>query len=322
MKETTMSRNVVLWSLLVGIVLCTSCDKDNPTSSPDATLEDNHDYENVGDDDDGSLLSGGAIVIPPDPISENSPRAAVIHRGDYIWQTITRTKYVHFNHRVIDSVNGIYKYDCSGFAHAIILGGIPTDHAKDLSDWKTRLHPGDSAVRAWTFYDYFRDHILQNSTMAQNEHWKVFESVDSLKKGDFILVRYDDTWRHEWHDDSGHSASTGHVMIAWDVRRVTTSDEVELQVYDCSSSGHTKSKDTRYCNTMPVAEINEDSGVQSGIGFGWMKYKISENGHRRPYAYRWSTNSRYWYNLREGDQIDGPGIKYDRIKGIIFARPI
>lgn len=69
-----------------------------------------------------------------------------------------------------------------------------------------------------------------------------------------------------------------------------------------------------------VAEINEDSKKKSGIGFGTMTYKIS-NTHRRPYAYKWSINSTKWYNLRAGDEIQ-EGLQYDRIKGIIFARPI
>ena len=70
-----------------------------------------------------------------------------------------------------------------------------------------------------------------------------------------------------------------------------------------------------------IAEINEDSDKPSGIGFGKMTYKISTE-HRRPFAYKWSINSKYWYNLWNGDEINEPGIKYDRIEGIIFARPI
>jgi hypothetical protein len=196
------------------------------------------------------------------------------------------------------------------------------NHSSDLFSWKNKLHEADSSVRAWTFYDYFRDYILGDSnSVATNRYWKVFTSVDSLKKGDFIIVRYDDKWRKEWKD-SGHTASTGHVMIAWDVSKVNSNDDVHIQVYDCSSSGHTKSADTRYCNRKPVAEINKDSEVSSGIGFGWMIYKISKKGDRRPFAYKWSLNSTYWYNLRSGDEINEHGIKYDRIKGIIFARPI
>jgi len=316
MKKTT----IFLTLFLVSISTFISCEKDNPI---EPTPEYYYDYEDVDDEDDGLLVGTGEIIIHPDTISENSPRASLIHRGDFIWQEITRTKYVHYTDRVIDDIDKVYKYDCSGFVHAIILYSALPDHADNLITRKQILHPDDYGVRAWTFYDYFRDNVLiDTNTVGQNQYWKVFMSVDSLKKGDLIIVRYDDEWRNEWKNQ-GHPASTGHVMIAWEIGTVdTTNNEVEIQVYDCSSSGHTKSADTRYCNSKPIAEINEDSGKKSGIGFGRMTYKISTNGHRRPYAYKWSLNSTHWYNLRNGDYIDEPGIKYDRIKGIIFARPI
>ncbi len=298
------------------IVLSISTCSQNPVA--DSYM---HDYEDVADEDDGLLVGGSEITITPDSISDISPRGALIKRGEFIWENITRTKYVHYSDRIIDDINRIYEYDCSGFLYSIIIYDALPHHANDLLKWKVKLHPQDYSVRACTFYDYFRDSILKNDYSASNEYWKVFTSIDSLMKGDLIIVRYDDDWRSEWIDSTGH-ASTGHVMIAWDIKETDANNEVEIQVYDCASSGHTESADTRYCNQIPVAEINEDSGVQSGIGFGKMKYKISTKGDRRPYAYKWSLNSIKWYNLYNGDDINEPGIKFDRIKGIIFARPI
>ena len=279
-----------------------------------------YDYEVIEDETDGDLLGFGEVTVEADTISDDSPRAKLIRRGDYIWNRMTRTKYVHYHDLIIDDMFGIYEYDCSGFVYSIILYEALPEHADDLLKWKQELHPSDFGIRAQTFYDYFRHNILTDSLQsASNDYWKVFMSIDSLKKGDLIIVRYDDDWREEMIND-GEKASTGHVMIAWDIGEVN-GDEVEITVYDCASSGHTKSIDTRYCNAIPVAEINEDSEKPSGIGFGKMKYKISDS-HRRPHAYKWSINSTYWYNLWNGDDINEPGIKYDRIEGIIFARPI
>jgi len=287
-----------------------------------AVKEYNYDYEDVDDEDDGLLTGSGEIIIQADSILDGSARERLIRQGEYIWNRMTRTKYVHYADRILDDIDGVYEYDCSGFVYSLVLYNALREHADNLLKWKQELHPSDFGVRAWTFYDYFRDSILRDSTIeGENEYWKVFTSIDSLKKGDLIIVRYDDDWRKEWSDD-GHPASTGHVMIAWSVGTVNSMNEVEIQVYDCSSSGHTKSADTRYCNSIPIAEINEDSGKPSGIGFGKMKYKISTSEDRRPYAYKWSLNSTHWYNLWEGDDIDEDGIKYDRLEGIIFARPI
>lgn len=317
-----MKSCVILNLIILEIFFFTSCKKENQLTENTGIVTANeyaYDYEDVDDEDDGLLVASGNIIIPPDTISDGSPRALLIRRGDYIWSVITRTKYVHYKDRIIDDIDKVYEYDCSGFVHSILLYNVLPQHADDLVRWKQVLHPTDYGVRAWTFYDYFRDNILDTNSVAQNQYWKVFKSIDSLKKGDLIIVRYDDDWRTEWKNQ-GHSASTGHVMVAWEIKPLDSAN-YEVQVYDCSSSGHTKSADTRYCNSIPIAEKNEDSQEKSGIGFGRMIYKVSSN-NKRPFAYKWSLNSTHWYNLRIGDNIDEPGIKYDRIKGIIFARPI
>lgn len=309
-----MTRNITVIAMGIMILILVSCSQnvETITALP-------YDYEVIEDETDGDLLGTGAVTITPDTISDVSPRGKLIQRGDYIWNKMTRTKYVHFADKIIDDMFGIYEYDCSGFAYAVILYEALPEHAQNLLEWKQQLHPTDYGIRANTFYDYFRHNILDTLEIAENEYWEVFTCVDSLKKGDFIIVRYDEEWRKDWINEGNH-ASTGHVMIAWDKKTIDADNNIEIMVYDCSSSGHTKSTDTRYCNDIPVAEINEDSGKPSGIGFGWMKYKVSES-HHRPFAYKWSVNSTHWYNLREGDDID-EGLKYDRLEGIVFARPI
>lgn len=311
--------------LIIAILLVSGCKKTSKpnegetiTKKPGEEL--NYDYESINDENDGMQHIGSEIQIQPVTIIDNSARTKLIRRCESLWQQITRTKYVHYKDRIIDNIDKIYKYDCSGFIHAMILHDSLPTHALDLINWKKILHPEDYNVRVWSFYDYFYDHILGNTNaIGQNKLWKVFLSVDSLKMGDLIIARYDDEWREEWRK-TGNSPATGHIMIAWNVGTPNSNNEVTIQVLDCAASGHTVSADTRYCNAIPIAEINEDSNEKSGIGFGMMKFKIN-NTHRRPYAFKWSINSTKWYNLRTGDEFN-EGLKYDRIKGIIFARPI
>lgn len=308
--------------LFIVLSLMISCNKENPIE-PLIDTELDSDYELIDDEVDGILVGAGEVVPNTDSIASNTPNAKFVNRCNYVWNNMTRTKYVHNSDKVIDDVNGIYKFDCSGFVGQIVLDKVLPDHYADLDNHVKNIVGIDgvpmNVVRplAATFYDYFRDEILVNTDniVAENNYWKVFTSIDSLQKGDIIVVRYNDSWRQETDN-----STTGHVMIAWEIGNVNSDNVVEIQVMDATSSAHTVTADTRTMNSYPVAE--ELNGKKSGIGFGRMKYLISTNGHRRPYAYKWSLNSRYWYNLVEGDNISEPDAdKYDRVKGIIFARP-
>jgi hypothetical protein len=306
--------------ILIVLSLMISCGKENPVE-PVSEDELHSDFELIDDETDGILVGSGEVVPNTSPISGDSPYAKFVNRCIFVWENMKRTKYVHNNDKIIDDSNGVYKFDCSGFVGQIVLDKVLPDHYTDL-DNRVKDIVGINGelvnvVRplAATFYDYFRDEILVNpdNIVAENNYWKVFTSIDSLKRGDLIVVKYNDSWRQETDN-----SSTGHVMIAWDIGEVNSNNVVEIQVMDATSSAHTRIADTRTMNSPPVAE--ELDGKKSGIGFGQMKYLISTNEHRRPYAYKWSLNSTYWYNLVYGDNICESD-DYDRIKGIIFARP-
>lgn len=309
--------------IFITLFLIISCVKKNLVEPlPDSGL--NSDYELIDDETDGILVGAGKVMPDTNSISGDSPYAKFVNRCIFVWNNMTITKYVHNKDKVINDSTGVYKFDCSGFVGQIVLDKVLPDHYKDLENHIKKIVGinGDSmnVIRplAATFYDYFRYKILKDpdSIVGENDYWKVFTSIDSLQRGDLIIVRYNDDWRQETNN-----SSTGHVMIAWEIKDVNSDNVVEIQVMDATSSAHTKTSDTRTMNSPPVAE--ELDGKKSGIGFGKMKYLISTSGHRRPYAYKWSLNSRYWYNLVEGDNISvSVNKKYDRIKGIIFARPI
>lgn len=307
--------------LFIVLSLMISCNKENPIE-PLTDTELHSDYEFIDDETDGILVGAGEVVPNISPISGDSPRAKFVNRCIYVWINMHWTKYVHNKDKVINDATGVYKFDCSGFVGQIVLDKVLPDHYADLDNHVKNIVGIDgepmNVVRplAATFYDYFRDEILvdPDNIVAENNYWKVFTSIDSLKRGDLIVVRYNDSWRQETDN-----STTGHVMIAWEIGNVNSDNVVEIQVMDATSSAHTVTADTRTMNSHPVAE--ELNGKKSGIGFGRMKYLISTNGHRRPYAYKWSLDSTYWYNLVEGDNISEPDAStYDKLKGIIFAR--
>lgn len=306
--------------LFIVLSLMINCNKKSP-NEPLTNTELHSDYEFIDDETDGFLVGTGDVVPDTTAILDDSPYANFVNRCVFVWTNMKRTKYVHYRDKVIDDSAGIYKFDCSGFVGQIVLNKVLPDHYTDLNNQVKKIVgiDGDSmnVVRplAATFYDYFRYSILGDpaNIVVENNYWKVFTSIDSLQRGDLIVVRYNDSWRQETDN-----STTGHVMIAWEIGNVSSDNIVEIQVMDATSSAHTLTADTRTMNSHPVAE--ELNGKKSGIGFGRMKYKISTNSHRRPYAYKWSLNSKYWYNLFEGDDIHVSD-KYDRVKGIIFARP-
>ncbi|MGK9368504.1 hypothetical protein ACSSWA_06360 [Melioribacter sp. Ez-97] len=313
-------RAYLFGSLLMIIAALIGCDSVESGGEID---DSDSDYEILEDELEGSLTGAGEVVPNLTPAAGNSPQAKLINRCIDVWNNMKVTKYVHSKDSVIDEQKGIYKYDCSGFVGIIAIKKVLPGHYRDLVDHLTSIMKTNGTRKkpsrplAASFYDYFRDVILVNpdNISAENKYWKVFTSIDSLQRGDIIAARYDDNWRIDTKNPT-----TGHVMIAWDVGKVNSDNSVLIQVMDAVSSAHTKTADTRTMNSKPIAEAL--NGNKSGIGFGKMKYLISENAHKRPYAYKWSLNSKYWYNLTSGDNISAPDSdKYDRLKGIIFARP-
>ncbi len=312
----------LLGFILIILSIMISCSKEN-TVEPALEDDSQSDFELIDDETDGILVGYGEVVPNINPIVGDFSRAKFVNRCVFVWINMNWTKYVHNKDKIIDDATGVYKFDCSGFVGQIVLKKVLPDHYEDLDKHVKNITDIDggemNVVRplAASFYDYFRDEILVNpdTISAENNYWKVFTSIDSLKRGDLIVVRYNDSWRQ-----TTQNKTTGHVMIAWNIGSVNSSNVVEIQVMDATSSAHTTIADTRTMNSPPIAE--ELNGKKSGIGFGRMKYLISTNKRRRPYAYKWSLNSKYWYNLYSGDNISEPDSdKYDRIKGIIFARP-
>lgn len=265
----------------------------------------------------------GWVMPNMEPIEGNFPRAKLINRCINIWRNITHTKYVFNSEKVIDEENGIYKFDCSGFVGQIVIDNVLSSHYKDLENNVVPIIDTDgdyintTRPLAGHFYDYFKDKILKEKRSAENDYWKVFMNIDSLERGDIIVARYDDNWRI-----SNNNKTTGHIMIAWEINSVDSNNEIIIQVMDAAASAHTINADTRTCNEHPVSELLR--GNNSGIGFGNMIFKISTNEHHSPHAFKWSTNSNYFYNLVLGDdityQFESTRLKYDRLKGIVFAR--
>ncbi len=298
MKFIAKGTHKVILTLFV-ISCLWACTKENP----------------VGDDTDNT---DGSITPNTDFVYGNTARAIFVNRANFVWNNMSRTKYAHNADKVIDDINGVYKFDCSGFIGQIVLNKVLSDHYEDLEANMGRvINPNGTYMSlsrplVASFYDYFED-VLEDNNVAENNYWKVFRVIDSLKKGDFIIARYADEWRQD-----NNNSNTGHMMLAWEIGTIENG-EIELQVMDATSMPHTTTADTRTMNAYPVAELY--NGEKSGIGFGRMKFLVNTTT-RQFYGYRWSLNSKYCYNLVEGDNYSEMNASYNRLEGILFARPI
>lgn len=250
--------------------------------------------------------------------NNSSPLNTLLEREKFILNNLEVTKYVHSSDSIMDESRGIYNYDCSGFICEFAIKKCLPEHYQNLYDVYHIYHDADSRPRAWSFYDYFRDILGDNydaddieTCTAENEYWKVFTSIDSVKKGDLLISRYHDDWRTWYNSENGTWPSTGHVMTVWSTPlKVDGTDyEYDLKIMDSTSSPH--GSDSR--------EYSSSSADGSGIGYGWMRFKVSTHASKRPYQYKWKPSSDNYYTLYSSS---GTTDNYNRIQGIIFARPI
>jgi len=323
-----LSKDYFLFFIIIIIFSFIGCDEtiDEPTDNiyrfsdfEKAEINENSDFDIFdiiyGDTAQNPDNFDEIPIVQSTPLpSESSPAYLVVTRIDSILKNLKVTQYVHYCGHIMDEKKGIYKYDCSGFVGDFVLKVVLKNHYNNLDSATKKFHPDDLRPRAWGFYDYFRN-ILGDSFNVETKYWKVFTSIDSLQKGDIIVVRYSDKWR-ENKIKSGLTASTGHVMIAWSKAVRESENKVKILITDCSASGH-------YKDTRPVDNKDYPSDYHplnsSGIGSGWMWFGISTIGDRRPYKYQWrsSTGKEYTlYSLNPEDTTHG------RIHGIILARPI
>jgi len=245
-----------------------------------------------------------------------TPLETLVERLTYIYNNLESTRYVHSADSVMNEYTGVYDYDCSGFVCEFAIKRCLSKHYQDLYDHKISSRP-----LARDFYDYFRDTILgseydsddASTCTKQTKYWKVFTNIDSVKKGDLVIARYDDEWR-EAEDNS----TTGHVMVAWGsaIQDEANPDIYTLKIYDAAGSPH--SKDSR--DGTPSASTDG-----SGVGIGYMIFKASTSASHRPVQYLWKTTSSMFYKsyaiYYDSSHTDNER-SHERLKGIIFARPI
>ena len=245
-----------------------------------------------------------------------TPHEKLVERLTYIFNNLESTKYVHSADSVMNEYSGIYNYDCSGFVCEFAIKKCLPNQYQDLYAHKVSSRP-----LAKDFYQFFRDTILGTSydgniistCTNQDQYWKVFTDVDSLRKGDLIIVKYSE----DWCVAEGNT-STGHVMVAWSsaIQDESNPDDYIIKIYDSSSSGH--SNDSR--DGFPSASIDG-----SGVGIGYMVFKASSLASHRPIQYLWNMSSSMYYRsystyYNASDPAEERS--HDRLEGIIFARPI
>ncbi len=283
------------------------------------------DYEILGEErgtDSDDSLPQEAVMGGRRP-AEGTAARMFYDRLVYIMGNLRETEYVHHRQRSMKEDEGIYKYDCSGFAGDFILKQALPQHYEDLARNAKRFHSGkdDEHPRAWGFYDYFNE-ILADKDENGNAYWHVFKSIEKIQPGDIIVVKYDKKWQDSMIDKCG-SASTGHVMIAWSPPVRASKEEFSIYVADSASSGH--GKDTR--------RGQDNVAGNTGIGKGKMWYGVNPKDNR-PVYYRWHhsdgckytlTNMKTNCNGNDGlcctKKCKYPNKYYERLQGIIMARP-
>jgi hypothetical protein len=251
------------------------------------------------------------IEIDTTPQSGDSPRVQLLNEVKEVWSKLKQTEYTHRKQSVIDLDQGIVKFDCSGYVSEVLLkNALPNHYAgvtSFLKDHRTSI-PSAKNGRMWMtrplaglFYDYFEK--------ERPNDWLVFRSAADLKPGDLIVARYDDQWRVKRNE-----STTGHIMVAWEMESQTSDSIVQVRVFDSAKSGHTKELDTRHQSTDGVTALDH-----SGIGSGVMLFRLAGDGTTD--GYKWSLSSKRWYNLVGSPRATG-NQHYDRLTGILFARPI
>ncbi|PHQ34136.1 hypothetical protein [Rhodopirellula bahusiensis] len=251
------------------------------------------------------------VVIDTTPIAGNTPRVLLVNETKDVWSRLKETQYTHRKQSVIDLDRGIVKFDCSGFVCEVVLKNALPDHYRRINSYlkKNRTSiPSAENGRMWMtrplaglFYDYLEK--------QQPDDWLVFRSPEDLMQGDIIVARYDDEWRIR----RGKS-TTGHIMIAWDVKQAESETSIQVRVFDSSQGAHTKRLDTRHQVDGRVTAIDN-----SGIGSGVMRFRLDRQGNAN--GYKWSLTSKRWYNQLGTEEATG-NQHYDRLEGILFARPI
>ncbi len=150
---------------------------------------------------------------------------------------------------------------CSGFLTKLLIQtyGYSTSYFRT---WTGSTNPHAS--------NYYNEIITR-------DHFTNITAVSQIKQGDIIAMQY----------PAGTSTSTGHVMVVVapptlrtaSAPLVTGTSQYEVQIMDCSSTGH-GSSDTRYVS----------SGVwNTGVGRGIFRLYVAANGTISGYS--WSTYS-------------------------------
>jgi len=158
----------------------------------------------------------------------------------------------------IDSSQGIYIVDCSGYVDHTLRVVYPNAYLS-LVDSSGVDKPNTSH-----YYDFF-------TNLSNDPNWSRVEDIEQLQPGDILVFRYKNM--------RGRSTG-GHVMVVMDKPERNGNDYL-VSVADSAASGH--SDDTRRNHV-------------SGIGIGSLLLKVDPKT-RQPSAYAWTLNSPWRKNV-------------------------
>lgn len=159
----------------------------------------------------------------------------------------------------IDSTQGIYIVDCSGYVDHTLRAVFPNAYLSLVNS------SGTEKPNTSHYYNFFTS--LNDDP---DEFWSKVEDIEQLQPGDILVFRYKHARRN----------AGGHVMVVMN-KPVQDGDSYLVSVADSAASGH--SEDTRQAHV-------------SGVGIGTLLLKVNPKT-RQPSAYAWKVGSRWKRNV-------------------------
>lgn len=182
------------------------------------------------------------------------------------------TSYIHKNVAVSWGNDGkaVCHADCSALLNALLL------HSGYFSEEDLKKHLGAARPLAKHYHD----------AIIHHRGFKEITSIEEVRPGDIIAIKY-----------PPGSGNTGHVMlvVAQPTKRAATepvvknSIQYEIEIIDCSSSGHGPNDSRRI----------ESGKYREGLGKGM--YRVFTNEKGIPIGHSWSvyaTSKYYEMNVR------------------------
>lgn len=178
---------------------------------------------------------------------------------NFVHKSVSNLHYSHYKlgGTKIDSSQGIYIVDCSGYVDHTLRAVFPNAYLSLVNS------SGAEKPNTSHYYNFFK-----GLSDESDEYWSKVNDIEQLRPGDILVFRYKSTRRY----------AGGHVMVVMN-KPVQDGDTYLVSVADSAASGH-----------------SEDTRTGSGVGIGTLLLKVNPKTGQ-PSAYAWKIGSRWKNNV-------------------------